>query len=155
MHDRGIAMVLDTSGEPLKQCLAKGGILLVKPSLDELQQLVGQKLESIDEIGEAASAIVAQGQASMVAVTMGSRGALLARAEGTVFLPAIEIEAQSAVGAGDSFVAAMVYALVRSGDPIDAFRHGIAAGTAAVLTLGTSLAHPADIERLLARVPMP
>jgi len=155
MHDRGVAIVLDTSGEPLKAGLEQGGILLVKPSQEELQHLVGRPLETVDAIGEAASAIVARGQAEMVAVTMGGDGALLATANGTFFLPAVRIEAKSAVGAGDSFVAAMVHALARDLPPIEAFRHGMAAGAAAVMTAGTDLAHPADIERLLAHVPSP
>ncbi|MFI4989197.1 MAG: hypothetical protein ACHQF3_17350 [Alphaproteobacteria bacterium] len=42
----------------------------------------------------------------------------------------------------------MVAALVR-GKPIeDAFRFGVAAGSAALLTAGTELCHPDDVERL-------
>ena len=67
-----------------------------------------------------------------------------------MMLPAPPIEAKSAVGAGDSFVAGMVFAL-GGGEPIEkAFRFGMAAGSAAVLRPGTDLARPADIERLFA-----
>lgn len=149
---RGIKMVLDTSGVALKAGLAEGGVFLVKPSLDELQQLIGHELGSDEEIAEAASDIVCIGQAEYVVVTMGSRGAVLAQASGTLILPAIEIEAKSAVGAGDSFLAAMMYGLASGWDLVEAFRYGIAAGTAAVLTPGTDLALPADIERLFALV---
>jgi len=61
MRERGIRTVLDTSGEALKEGLEGGGFLLVKPSLGELRQLVGRELESIEEIGEAAKAIVGKG----------------------------------------------------------------------------------------------
>ncbi|MGZ3256360.1 MAG: PfkB family carbohydrate kinase, partial [Croceibacterium sp.] len=54
----------------------------------------------------------------------------------------------SAVGAGDSFLAAMVHALASGRDAAEAFRFGIAAGAAAVLRPGTDLAAAADIERL-------
>lgn len=148
MRQRGIGMVLDTSGAALREGLAAGGILLVKPSLGEFRQLVGRELESVDEVMQAASEIVGQGRAELVAVTMGHRGAVLARRQGALHLPAIDIEAKSAVGAGDTFLAAMVHALARDWDPVEAFRYGIAAGSAAVLTPGTDLAYPADIERL-------
>ncbi|MCB2059745.1 MAG: 1-phosphofructokinase family hexose kinase [Novosphingobium sp.] len=150
---RDIGVVLDSSGEALREGLAGGGLLLIKPSLGEFRQLVGRELEAPEEVGEEALAIVERGQAEMVAVTMGHRGAVLASKEGTLHLPAIDVEAKSAVGAGDSFLAAMVHALARDWDAVDAFRFGMAAGSAAVLTPGTNLAYPPDIERLFASVP--
>lgn len=149
---RGINFVLDSSGAGLREGLAAGNVLLVKPSQGELQQLVGKELKGNDAIADAALAIVREGKARYVAVTLGHEGAVLATADGTLFLPAIPIEAKSAVGAGDSFVAAMVYALA-SGWPVeDAFRYGLAGGGAAVLTPGTDLAQPKDIERLYALI---
>jgi 6-phosphofructokinase 2 len=58
----------------------------------------------------------------------------------------------SAVGAGDSFLGAMVSRLA-TGHPLeDAFRYAVAAGAAAVLTPGTALCDRADVERLLPQV---
>lgn len=68
---------------------------------------------------------------------MGHEGALLASHSGVVHLPAVPVEARSAVGAGDSFVGAMIFALASEWAILDAFRYGIAAGGAAVLTPGT------------------
>jgi len=149
---RGIKMVLDSSGPGLREGLAKGGIHLVKPSLGELRQLVGQGLDTIEAIVAAALDIVQQGKAEYVAVTMGREGAILAERSGALRLPAIAIEAKSAVGAGDSFLAAMVYALASGRVATDAFRYGIAAGAAAVLSPGTNLCHKDDIERLYALI---
>ena len=81
-----------------------------------------------------------------------AEGAILAHADGVLDLPAPAIEAQSAVGAGDSFTAAMVHALLIGQPVADAFRFGIAGGSAAVLTAGTGLAHPEDIARILPMV---
>lgn len=149
---RGIRMVLDSSGPGLRGGLAGGNVFLVKPSLGELRQLAGMELETTEAIAAAAMAIVEKGQAELVAVTMGHNGALLARKSGTLHLPAVPIEAKSAVGAGDSFLAAMTYGLASGRDPAEAFRLGIAAGAAAVLTPGTDLCHRADVERLLSLV---
>jgi 6-phosphofructokinase 2 len=149
MRQRGIEFVLDTRGPALKETLAAGGVKLVKPSIGELRQLCGRNLASVEEISMAAREVVQSGKAEMVAVTMGQNGALLARSEDVLFLPAVKVSARSAVGAGDSFLAAMLHALARELDPVEAFRYGVAAGSAAVLEPGTELAHPKDIERLL------
>ncbi len=149
---RGIKVVLDSSGPGLREGIAGGHLHLIKPSLGELRQLSGLPLETDAAIAEAAMAIVESGKAELVAVTMGHEGALLASKAGTARLPALDVVAQSAVGAGDCFVAGMVYALATGHSTGEAFRFGIAAGSAAVLTPGTDLARPDDIERLLPQV---
>lgn len=148
VRQRGIKLILDTSGAALKYGLESGGLFLIKPSVGELRQTVGRPLETPAEIADAAAAIVNCGQAEYVAVTLGHEGALLASSSGVERLPAIAVKAKSAVGAGDSFVAAMVYAIACERPVLDAFRYGIAAGAAAVLTPGSDLCHPADIDRL-------
>lgn len=151
-RDRGIRVVLDTSGKALKDTLARGGVHLVKPSLGEMEQLVGRPLRDQDVLAEAAMAIVENGGAEIVVVSMGHEGAMLVQAGHVLALPAIPVEARSAVGAGDSFVAAMTYGLAMGRPAEDAFRLGIAGGTAAVLTPGTDLCHRHDVERLAATI---
>ncbi len=145
---RGIRLVLDSSGAGLTQGLAGGGIFLVKPSLGELRGLTHRRLANDSEIADAARAIVSRGEAEHVAVSMGHTGAMLVSTSGIVRLPAIPVEARSSVGAGDSFLAAMVHALVQGWPMETAFRLGISAGAAAVLTPGSDLAKTDDIERL-------
>jgi 6-phosphofructokinase 2 len=148
MRDRDIPMVLDTSGDALKAGLEEGGLLLVKPSHREFQEYLGRDLETPDDYCEAAAETVASGGCQILGVTIGDAGAVLATRGQSLFIPALKIEAHSAVGAGDSFVAAMVHGLGEGWEVADAFRYGMAAGTAAVLTPGTGLAFREDIERL-------
>lgn len=152
LAERGVRFVLDTSGEALKATLAAGGVYLVKPSCGELRQLTGRDLRQPAEVAEAAMECVHAGQAQIVAVTMGHDGGVLAWREGAIFVRALEIDAQSAVGAGDSFLAAMLHALGSGRDVREAFRFGMAGGAAAVLTPGTDLARPDDIHRLFGQV---
>lgn len=58
----------------------------------------------------------------------------------------------STVGAGDSFLGALVWALANGEDVTAALRFAVASGTAAMLSPGTDLSHPADIERLASKV---
>ncbi|NIJ15410.1 6-phosphofructokinase 2 [Sphingobium vermicomposti] len=152
MRRRNIPVILDSSGPGLKGGLEEGGVLLVKPSIGELRQLTGLELITPDEIANAAMGVVHSGQAEHVAVTMGNDGAILANAAGQLFLPAAPIEAKSAVGAGDSFLSAMLFAISIGWDMGEAFRFGIAGGAAAVMSPGHDLARPNDIQRLYQQV---
>jgi hypothetical protein len=58
----------------------------------------------------------------------------------------------SAVGAGDSFLAALIWRLASGADLADCFRQAVAAGAAALLNPGTELCRPHDVERLAAGV---
>ncbi|MBO9576269.1 MAG: 1-phosphofructokinase family hexose kinase [Sphingobium sp.] len=152
MKPRGIRFVLDSSGAALWAGLEAGGVHLAKPSAGELQQLVGRELKDVADIGQAATELVGTGKVEMLAVTMGHEGAVLAHAGGTMHVPAVPIEAGSTVGAGDSFLAGMLYGLSDGQSPEKAFRLGMAAGTAAVLRPGTDLAQQEDIEAMLGRL---
>ncbi|MCG6115427.1 MAG: 1-phosphofructokinase family hexose kinase [Mesorhizobium sp.] len=145
--ENGSRFVLDTSGEALKSTLSEGGVYLVKPSMGELEELVGPELDD-KAAAEAALSIVKRGQAEMVAVSMGAQGALLATCEGTIRRPTPRVKERSAIGAGDSFLGAMVWALSEGWATEDAFELGIAAGAAAVITPGTQLCRRADVEAL-------
>ena len=73
---------------------------------------------------------------------------MLVTAQAAIRKPALDVVAKSAVGAGDSFVAAMTLALAQGRDEQDAFAYGMAAGAAAVLSPGTGLCRREDVERL-------
>jgi 6-phosphofructokinase 2 len=144
-------MILDTSGPPLAAALAEG-VHLVKPNLGELSELVGAPLSDGDMQIKVCRNLVATGRAKMVALTLGHRGALLVTDEEVWHADPLPVTPVSVVGAGDSFVGGMVFALACGWDLPDAFRHGMAAGSAAVLSSGTELAHAADVARLAAQV---
>jgi 6-phosphofructokinase 2 len=147
---RGMPFVLDTSGAPLKAALGPG-LRLIKPSQGEFDTLVGRKLAP-GELAEAAQGFVTQGATELLAVTLGGDGALLATTEGVLQLPALDVPALGAVGAGDSFLAAMVLHLAEGATPRDAFAWGMAAGAAAVMRPGTAHPKRADVEALRARI---
>jgi 6-phosphofructokinase 2 len=90
------------------------GIHLAKPSRGELESLIGRDLKDPDVLVSAAQDLVASGAVEHLAVTMGHEGALLVSAAEVKRLRAPEVEVRSAVGAGDSFVAAMTLGLVLS-----------------------------------------
>jgi 6-phosphofructokinase 2 len=140
----GARFVLDTSGKPLASTLNEAQIFLVKPSRHELETLAGQPLDDAGLV-ETAMQLVRSGHAQYVALTLGDQGAMLVSAKGILRLPAIHVRAKSAVGAGDSFVAALIWHLSQGYEIEEAFRFGIAAGAAAAMTPGTELCRREDV----------
>jgi 6-phosphofructokinase 2 len=139
--------VVDSSGPALSEALAEG-VFLVKPSRRELGEHFGVLLQSEQSQIDAALALVADGCAEYVALTLGEAGAVLASKEGVVRLPVPSVRVLSTVGAGDSFLGALVLRLAQ-GRPVEAaFRTAVAAGSAAAMTPATELCHRQDVERL-------
>ncbi|MES2843162.1 MAG: 1-phosphofructokinase family hexose kinase [Pseudomonadota bacterium] len=146
-RQRGVRLVLDSSGPALAAAL-QTGVFLVKPNLRELRELTGLPLATAVEWRAAAQALVDHGHADVVALTLGERGALLLSRDGAWQAEALPVEVASSVGAGDSFVGALVWSL-QQGDPLpQAFSWAMAAGSAALLTPGTGLCQPQDVRRL-------
>ena len=144
---RGSRVAVDTSGPALAAALAEG-VYLVKPSLRELRELTGQPLASEPEWREAAQQIIRQGQAQVVALSLGEDGALLVTADQALRARSLPVKVASAIGAGDSFVGGLIWALNRQAGLAQAFRYGMAASAAALLSAGTALCQAADVERL-------
>lgn len=141
---RGIRIAVDTSGAPMRAAL-DAGVDLIKPSLSELETYARRALPDAADQEAEAMALVQAGRAAMVAVTLGDEGAFLASAEGVVRMPAIPVPFQGAVGAGDSFVAAMIWALTRGATPREALGWAVAAGSATVSRVGTARVRLEDV----------
>jgi 6-phosphofructokinase 2 len=148
---QGLRVVLDSSGPALRPAL-EAGVYAFKPSLRELCGLLGQDLCEPEQWRAAARDLIRRGQAQVVAVTLGDQGAELITAERAWRAPALAVDAQTTVGAGDSFVAGLVWAWSRQAPMADALRAAVAASAAALLAPGTALTLPEDFWRLLPQV---
>jgi len=148
---RGQHFVLDSSGASLKAALGQG-VTLIKPSLSEMEGLVGRPLRDPHELEREAMELVRTGAAKMIAVSLGAAGGVLATRDHMLRMTAPEVPVRSAVGAGDSFVAAMTLGLVSGMTPDEAFARGIAAGSAAVMRYGTAHPQRTDVEELYRQI---
>lgn len=140
-------VVLDTKAEPLRQAL-RSGVYLIKPNVHELEEIAERPLNDDDEIHAAARAVVDAGGARVVLVSLGGGGALLVTDAISQRIAAPTVRIESKVGAGDSMVGGLAYALARSWPLPKAARYAVAAGAAAVMTAGTELCRRDDVERL-------
>jgi 6-phosphofructokinase 2 len=147
----GVRFALDTSGAPLKAALRER-LCLIKPNLRELREIAGGALDDEASLTAACRALIAQGRTEAVALTLGHEGALLVTADRAWRAAPMPLQAVSAVGAGDSFLGGMAWAIAAKKPLEEAFRYGVAAGSAAVLAEGTELSRPEDVRRLLPQV---
>ncbi len=147
----GSKFVIDSSGPQLRAAL-EVGVYLVKPNLSEFKLLTGELLDTqADWIG-ACRSLVDGGRAEVVALTLGEQGALLVTRDRVLRAQALAIKPMSVVGAGDSFLGAMIWSLASGHAMETAFRYGVAAGSAALLAPGTELCRRDDVERLVNEV---
>jgi 6-phosphofructokinase 2 len=147
LRKQGTRIILDTSGEALKNTV-DAGVYLLKPNLGELSQLVGAESLDMESVAHAARELIGKGKCEIVVVSMGAAGAYLVTKDLTEHVATPTVKKASTVGAGDSMVAGMVHQLAKGASLPEVVRMGVACGTAATMNPGTELFKPEDAERL-------
>ena len=147
----GKKCILDSEGPELELAAKTAHPFLIKPNLHEMETTLGLELRTMRSIRDAALLFIRLGVENAV-VTMGAMGAMFVDRERTLFAPALRVAARSHVGAGDAMLGGMLLGYEREGDMGKAFRYGVAAGAASVMTEGTQLIVPEDFYSLLDQV---
>ncbi len=144
INERGIRTIVDAAGSLLVKSLS-GHPFLVKPNLEELEDIYGTKCHSIDEVVRFAHELRASG-AMNVLVSLGSVGAILICEDGSMYECAAPTGlTQSTVGAGDSMVAGFIYGCLKDSkndgfsplsivSPSSVLAYAVAAGSATVFS---------------------
>lgn len=146
----GAKALLDTSGESLRLgCQEKP--FLVKPNTEEARVLTGLRMETPVEIALAAAEIRKLG-AENVVISMGKAGALLQTGEANWLVHSPTIVEKNPIGAGDSMVGGLVWALTRGLSLKEALSWGVASGAATASLSGTEVGSQKLIEALQAQV---
>ncbi|MBN8679632.1 MAG: 1-phosphofructokinase family hexose kinase [Chitinophagales bacterium] len=139
--------ILDTSGRAL-QAAADEGLYLLKPNLQELSALSEKPSLEMNQVDDAALDIIRMGRCEVVVVSLGAQGALLVTADRVEHVPAPMVKKLTTVGAGDSMVAGMVWALSEGKSFQEMVQIGVACGSATTLNPGTRLFRTEDVWRL-------
>ena len=147
---QGKLVVLDTSGEALRAgVLARPAI--VKPNVDELQQLVGHPLADQAALEQAAVELLDAGM-ELVVVSMGERGALFVDHTTTLLAVPPRVTVKSTVGAGDALVAGLIAGLAQGLDLADVARLATAFSLGAITRVGPHLPPAEALEAYAQRV---
>ena len=122
------------------------------PNESETELLTGLPVGDPAEAEAAAAALQEMGVGTVI-LTLGERGALLAREGGATLLPAFDVRPVDTTAAGDAFVGGLGVALAEGKTLAEAVRWGNAAGALATTKLGAqpSLPTRGALEALLAK----
>ncbi len=146
IKEKNVKVVVDTTGENFLNALPYKPFL-VKPNKEELETLMGQKVDAEEKILELAKKVQVMG-AKNVLVSLGSNGAILLTEDGRSFRKeAPKGVVVNTVGAGDSMVAGFLAGYIKSGDMENALKWGVAAGSAGAFS--KKLATKEEIDALM------
>ncbi|ASN07211.1 1-phosphofructokinase [Virgibacillus necropolis] len=147
-YKKDVRFVLDTSGSALKQ-LIDTKAFLVKPNQHELGDLFDTTIATKKEAIYYAKKLVRRGIKHVI-VSMGGNGAILVTEDEVLLAEAPKGQVINTVGAGDSLVSGFIAAYVKKTDVKEAFRYGIASGSATAFR--TDLCEQKDVEALVSKV---
>lgn len=150
LKKHGKQVVLDTSRDALREGVLAGPTI-VKPNVDELQQLTGQSLTGEVALEQAARQLLNNG-IQLVVISMGERGALFV--DPTVTLVAVPpaVSVKSTVGAGDAMIAGLITGKVRELNLSDCARLATAFSLGAITSAGHNLPAPETIQAYFQQV---
>ena len=143
-------VLLDTSDEALRFGLQEKPYL-VKPNALEAHVLTGLPVDTPQQIKTVAAAVRQLG-AQNVVISMGKQGALLQTDQGTWLTHSPKIKEMNPIGAGDSMVGGLVYALSQGYSVKESLGWGVASGAATASLPGTQVGTLPLIESLLPKV---
>ncbi len=150
LNAHGARAILDTAGDALRLgCGAKP--YMVKPNVEEASAITGMPGRTPEQVAAMAAAICRIG-AQNALVSMGKAGALLKTNEGTWLARSPHIEQKNPIGAGDSMVGGLVWALSHGLDFSEALRWAVASGAATASLDATEVGSKPLIKQLLLRV---
>jgi len=149
-HEATVPVLLDSSGAALSHGIAASPTL-IKPNESEVAILSRRPLSNRAQYGAAAGEI-ARRHSTIVVLSLGGEGALVARDEQTFQVRNPQVEAVSAVGSGDCLLAGLAYGLAKGMPLLEAVKIGVAAGTANTLVIGAGQFTKADYEKVFASI---
>ncbi|WP_270639950.1 1-phosphofructokinase [Longibaculum muris] len=149
LADKNIEIVVDATGDLLMKVL-KHKPFVIKPNNHELAEMFHVKLFGTQDIVKYAKKLQEMG-AKNVLISMAGDGALFICENGKVYFGnAPKGQVKNSVGAGDSMVADFVAGYEKTKDYVQAFRMGVATGSASAFS--ENLATASEVEKLLQEI---
>ena len=145
LKEKDVKVILDTDEEALKRGAAAGPYL-IKPNIHEFGRLVETSVNEVEDIIKYAKPY--RDKIKYIVVSMGARGVVGIPREGNFHVIPPKINVRSSIGAGDSFVAGIIFALCENTAFEDALVLGVACGTASALNPGSDLCKMNDIDMM-------
>ena len=142
--------IVDTEGKKLVRTF-QSGVYMVKPNLKELEQIVSHSLKDFNDMKNACNTLIDKGVENVL-LSLGRDGAILTDGTSAYFCKSEAVAVNSAVGAGDSMVAAVSVMTERGESKEEILRTAVAAGTASIMTPGTNLFYRDKFEEIYSKI---
>ena len=145
-----VKVIFDTSGKPYSLGIRKKPFM-IKPNLKEAEQVLGRKLFLTSHIKKAACDLRDRG-IHIVAISMGSRGAIVCDGNEVIKGVPPKIKRRSPVGCGDAFIAGFIASYSRGKYFGECVRMAVACGAANALSFNPGSIKPGAIKQLYKQV---
>lgn len=133
--DKKALVIMDADGDALKYGL-DGKPYIIKPNNYELKKIFNLKVCDKSELIGVAKGIITTAIKKVI-ISLEEEGLLLVTDEKVCFSKAIKVNVKSTVGAGDSMVAEIIYAIENKMDDATLLKFGASCGASAVKLEGT------------------
>lgn len=148
--NKGAKIIIDSEGENLKYAIEKK-VFLIKPNLNEFEGIFNEKLTNIFLLAKKAKEICNRGVENVI-VSLGSKGAIFARANKVYYSKCIDVKVKSISGAGDSMVAAFLNGTQNNMPFEDIVKQCMAVSQARIMMEGTLPPENNTINKLLKEI---
>ena len=142
--------VLDTSGMPYKLGL-KQKPFMVKPNLKEAEFLIDNRLDSLKKIKQAVCLFHRRG-IKIVAITLGSKGAVISDANEILFAVPPKIKQKNPVGCGDAFIGGFIALYGRDKNLLQAARMAVACAAANALSFNPGFINLGTVKKIINQI---
>jgi 1-phosphofructokinase/tagatose 6-phosphate kinase len=145
----GVTTIVDTDGDPLRQAV-RAEPSVVSPNVLEAEELVGHEFNDDEDRLIAVREMTELGAREAI-MTADDGGFAMVTEEGGSQLYRLRVdplEAYSAVGSGDAFLAGYVAARYTGRPPAECLRFGVACGAESTQHIGAGVIDPREAERL-------
>lgn len=144
---KGARIIIDSRSFTLDD-LKEVKPFLIKPNEEEIASYMECEVSDLKSASAAACALRSFGIENVM-ISLGNKGAVLAAENAVYEVEAPIIQAVSTIGAGDSSIGGILYALKNGEDFAKALKTAVAFGTAACLTEGTKPPKKEDVLRFI------
>lgn len=126
-HQQNVKFILDTRGEPLKEAI-KAAPYLIKPNNWELEELLGHKIQSENELLDLLPQLKSYG-INMVVVSLGKEGCIALCGESIFKATTPDVPVKNPIGSGDAMLAGMVKEIAANSSYEEILKVGTTCGT--------------------------
>ncbi len=153
-NKKGCKVIFDSSGPFFKRGL-QGIPYVIKPNMEELEELSGRKISSVPDVVREAKAFNEKGT-EFVFVSRGKKGVILTRKDqpgywkANVKLPPGNREGNE-IGCGDAMIGGIALSLSFGYETEDVLRMAVACGAANLLSKGPGVCDPSDVKILFSK----